>query len=60
MDVHLLMAERGRVANAFRAKLTQVAMLRGQLTEALTDEHASTCTWLSTKKPRCAASSAIN
>ena len=38
MDVHLLMAERGRVANAFRAKLTQVAMLRGQLTEALTDE----------------------
>ena len=38
MDVHLLMAERGRVAEAFRAKLTQVAMLRGQLADALTDE----------------------
>jgi len=38
MDVHLLMAERRRVAETFRAKLTFLAMLRGQLAEALTDE----------------------
>ena len=38
MDVHQLKAERVRVAEAFRAKLTQVAILRGQLSEASTDE----------------------
>jgi hypothetical protein len=35
---HLLMAERRRVSEAFRARLTCLAMLRGQLAEALTDE----------------------
>ncbi len=38
MDIHLLMAERSRVADEFRAKLSFVAALRGQLANARTDE----------------------
>ena len=38
MDIRLLMAERRRVANAFRAKLSDVAMLRAQVADAHTDE----------------------
>ena len=38
MDVHLLLAERQRIAEQFRSTLTCLAMLRAQLIAALTDE----------------------
>ena len=52
MDIHLLMAERRRVANAFRAKLTHVATLRTQLADAVTDEARRASTPLSIEKPQ--------
>jgi hypothetical protein len=38
MDIHLLVAERKRVADEFRSTLTCLAILRAQLTRSLTDE----------------------
>jgi hypothetical protein len=38
MDVHLLRAERRRIAEQFRSTLTCLGILRGQLIGALTDE----------------------
>ncbi len=38
MDVHLLMAERRRVSEEFRAKLASLAMQRSRLADAMTDE----------------------
>ena len=38
MDIHVLVAERSRIADEFRTKLTFVAALRGQLANARTDE----------------------
>ena len=38
MDIHILMAERRRIADEFRSKLTQLSKLRNELIEARTDE----------------------
>jgi hypothetical protein len=38
MDVHLVRAERRRIAEQFRSTLTCLGILRGQLIGALTDE----------------------
>lgn len=38
MDTHILMAERRRVAEEFRARLTCLGILRTQLSDAFTDE----------------------
>jgi hypothetical protein len=38
MDVHMLMAERRRVSEDFRAKLASLAMQRSRLADATTDE----------------------
>ena len=38
MDVHLLRAERQRIAEQFRSTLTCLGLLRGQSIGALTDE----------------------
>ena len=38
MDVHILIAERGRVAEQFRSTLTCLGILRAQLIGCLTDE----------------------
>ena len=38
MDMHLLRAERHRIAEQFRSTLTCLGILRGQLVGALTDE----------------------
>jgi len=38
MDIHILTAERRRVAHEFRARLTRLGTLRTQLSKALTDE----------------------
>ena len=38
MDVHLLMAERRRVSQEFRAKLASLTLQRSRLTDAMTDE----------------------
>ncbi len=38
MDIHILLAERRRIADEFRSKLTQLSKLRNDLAEARTDE----------------------
>ena len=38
MDIHILMAERRRIAEEFRAKLTQLSKLRNELVDVRTDE----------------------
>ncbi len=38
MDIDILMAERRRLADEFRSKLTRLGQLRGQLVDARTDE----------------------
>ena len=38
MDIHILMAERRRIADEFRSKLTQLSKLRNELIDARTDE----------------------
>src|SRR5262245_61741535 len=38
MDIHILMAERRRIAEEFRSKLTQLSKLRNELVDARTDE----------------------
>jgi len=38
MDTHILSAERRRVAQEFRARLTRLGTLRTRLSNALTDE----------------------
>jgi hypothetical protein len=41
MDIHILMAERRRIADEFRSKLTQLSKLRNELVDARTDEGRS-------------------
>jgi hypothetical protein len=41
MDIHILMAERRRIADEFRSKLTQLSKLRYELVDARTDEGRS-------------------
>ena len=38
MDIHILLAERRRIAEEFRAKLTQLSKLRNELVDERTDE----------------------
>jgi hypothetical protein len=38
MDIHILMAERRRIADEFRSKLTQLSKLRNELVAVRTDE----------------------
>jgi hypothetical protein len=38
MDIHILLAERRRIADEFRSKLTQLSKLRNELVAARTDE----------------------
>lgn len=38
VDIHILMAERRRLADEFRSKLMRLSQLRGQLVSACTDE----------------------
>jgi hypothetical protein len=55
MDVHILIVERGRVAEQFRSTLTCLGITRAQLIGCLTDEGVVTCQYKTVKSLRAMA-----